>query len=115
MSKTLKMTVSFPLTMVFNEDQLKQLRESREEAREVVAAGFRLGRGLERGRKVTGSEKAMCEMFASDLTDEQLLERICRAGIRQFLTQEFANDLKGDGTKVRLGSVKVAYEERERG
>lgn len=111
MSKTLRCTVSFPLTLVFNEDQLKQLRESREEAREVVAAGFRMGHG----RKVTGSEKAMCEMFASDLTDEQLLERICRAGIRQFLTQDFAKDLRGDGTNVRLGSVKVAYEERKRG
>lgn len=107
MSKTLRSTVSFSLSQAFDEEALQVLRESRAEARVLVQAGL--------PEHIKGDSRAMCEMFASDLTEEQLLERVIRAGIRQYIREDFVKELTGDGQRVRVGSVKVAFEERERG
>lgn len=103
MSKTIRSTVTFSLKQVFQEDALEVLRKSREEAREILKAGLPKG--------THGSQKAMIEMFASDLTEEQLLERVIRAGVREFLAGQFIKELNGDGQKASVGSVTVSFKE----
>lgn len=106
MSKTLRCTVSFDLKMVFTGESLKELSETREQAREIIQTG------LCQGRKVHGSQKAMVEMFASPISDEELLERIVRAGLRQFIREDLTKELSGasDGSST-VGNVKVAFKE----
>lgn len=102
MSKTMKMTVSFPMTLVFTEETLKDFREAREEVRKLTP---------EEIAKVTkGETKARMEMFASDMSDERLLEIILRSGIREHMRNDFLKEIAGSEAAGRLGSVKVTFE-----
>ncbi|QNJ57513.1 hypothetical protein [Pseudomonas phage PlaquesPlease] len=103
MAKTLKLNVSFPMTIVVATETIEALKLSREEARKVPA---------EKIAELKGEAKYRAELFRGDKSEEELMELIYRAGIREFITKDMRREISGDEAKVRLGSVKVAYESR---
>ena len=100
MSKTFKMTVNFPLSLVVPAETIKDFTETRKEAREIFASG----------KVLKGEAKFRVDLLASDKTDDEVLETVYRAGIRQILREGFIKDLCGNEARGRLGDVKVVYE-----
>uniref|UniRef100_A0AB74UQ40 Host HNS inhibition protein n=1 Tax=Salmonella phage Phylax-28 TaxID=3349226 RepID=A0AB74UQ40_9CAUD len=101
MAKTFKLNVSFPMTIVVATDTITALKETREEARKIPA---------EKIAELTGETKFRAELFRGDRSEEELLELIYRAGIREFITKDMRNEIAGNEAKIRLGSVKVVFE-----
>lgn len=101
MSKTLKMTVSFPVTVVIRKDTLEEFVADREKARQMPA---------ERIAKLKGEAKVSYDLLVSERTDEELLELIYRKGVRQIIREDFPKELGGSESTVRTGDVKVVYE-----
>ncbi|MGV8919554.1 MAG: hypothetical protein ACOH2R_17435 [Pseudomonas sp.] len=101
MSKTLKLTVSFPMTIVVKTETIKDLQETRAQAREIPD---------EEMATLKGEQKFRTELFRSDRPDEELLELVYRSGIRELLREDFIKQITGNEATVRLGSVKVAFE-----
>lgn len=83
MAKTLKLNVSFPMTIVVATDTITALKATREEARLIHS---------EKIAKLNGETKF-------------------RAGIREFITRYMRNKIAGNEAKIRLGSVKVSFED----
>lgn len=102
MAKTLKLNVSFPMTIVVSTDTITALKETREEARLIPA---------EKIAELKGETKFRAELFRGDKSEEELLELIYRAGIREFITKDMRNEIAGNEAKIRLGSVKVSFED----
>lgn len=101
MSKTFKITVNFPLTLVVSTETVKELTEAREAAREISGSG----------KVLKGEPKFRVELLASDKPDDEVLETIYRSGIRQLLRDDFMKELCGDeGVRGRLGDVKVVFD-----
>jgi hypothetical protein len=100
MSKTFKMTVNFPLTLVVSTETVKEFTEAREEARKVLYLG----------KVLKGENKFRVELLASDKTDDEVLETIFRAGVRQVLREDFLKGVCGNESKGRMGDVKVVYQ-----
>ena len=103
MAKTLKLNVSFPMTIVVATKTLEALKVTREECRKVPA---------EQIAELEGEAKFRAGLFMGDLSDEKLLELIYRAGIREFITKDMRREISGDEARVKLGSVKVTFEDR---
>lgn len=102
MSKTLKLNVSFPMTIVVSGESLLELQKARKDVRGLPA---------EKVAGLKGESKAHCELLSGDLSDEAVLERIYRSGIRRFMREDFLKDITGNEATARLGSVKVSFEE----
>jgi hypothetical protein len=100
MAKTFKLNVSFPMSLVVHTETVKDFTETRGEAREILA----------RGTALKGETKFRVELLASDKTDDEVLETIFRAGIRQVLREDFLKGVCGDESRGRLGDVKVTFE-----
>lgn len=105
MSKTLKLNVSFPLSIVIHSETIKELQESREEARALTT---------EEVSKFRGQRKANYLMLISDKPDEEIFEVIYRAGIREHMRTTLLKDLQGNEARIRLGDVKVVFEKFEK-
>lgn len=99
MAITLKTNVSFPMTIVVTSETIKDFQEARQEAREILASG----------KELKGQTKYRVEMFASDMTDEQIFERIYREGVREFIKKDFINEIQGNESRIRVGDVKVSF------
>jgi hypothetical protein len=100
MAKTFKLNVSFPMSLVVSTETVKDFTETRGEAREILA----------RGTALKGETKFRVELLASDKTDDEVLETIFRAGIRQVLREDFLKGVCGNESRGRLGDVKVTFE-----
>lgn len=100
MSKTFKLSVNFPLSLVVSAETIEDFIKTRKEAREILATG----------KVLKGEAKFRVELLASDKTDDEVLETVYRAGIRQILREGFIKDLCGNESRGRLGDVKVVYE-----
>jgi len=103
MAKTLKLNVSFPMSVVVKSEIIADFQEARKEARKILASG----------KALRGHTKYRVELMASDKTDEQCFEQIYREGIREFLKKDFIKELEGNESRIRVGDVKVVYEARE--
>lgn len=101
MSKTLKLTVSFPMTIVVKTDTITQLRESREEARKIPA---------EEVAKLRGETKFRFELFTGDKSDEEVLETIYRQGLRSGVRELIMGEIQGNESTCRLGDIKVTFQ-----
>ncbi|WYW04228.1 host HNS inhibition protein [Pseudomonas phage vB_PpuP-Kallioja] len=101
MSMTLKLNVSFPMTIVVKAETLKAFDETREEARKIPA---------EEIEKLKGETKFRAELFRGDRTTEQVMELIYRAGIRELIRKELVEEITGNESTARLGCIKVTYE-----
>lgn len=95
MSKTLKLTVSFPMSVVVNSETVAAVEESRE--------------ALKGAKQLKGEEKAMAVLFASERTTEEILEIVMRKGIREILRKELTSELNNTETGVTVGDIKVVY------
>lgn len=102
MSKTLKLNVSFPMTIVVSGESLLEVQKAREQMRAISE---------DKASAFTGESKAHYELFKGDLSDEAVLERIYRSGIRRFMREDFLKEITGNEATARLGSVKVSFEE----
>ena len=102
MSKTLKLNVSFPMSIVFKAEAIEALEKAREECRAFTPEKI--------AEVPKGEGKARLEMFVSDMTTERLLEVIVRAGIREHMRGDFLKEIQGSESRCRVGSVKVAFE-----
>ncbi|WZX11488.1 hypothetical protein YZUPF006_000026 [Pseudomonas phage YZU-PF-006] len=100
MAKTLKLNVSFPMTVVVNTDACKGLSIARAAAREAVKQGT-----------INGNKKDnMLNVFASDNTDEEVIEIILRSGVRELVRNELTREMSNDETKATVGDIKVSFE-----
>ena len=104
MAKTLKVNVSFPMTIVVNTDAVNSLTEVRATAREALEVAAAAG------EKIAGEKGAMIRLFAGDMTDEALLELIMRKGIRDFIRDDMRKELNTSETKTTVGDVRVTFE-----
>lgn len=101
MAKTLKLNVSFPMTIVVSTDAMTAIKAIREEVRLTPA---------EKIAELTGETKFSAELFRGDKSEEEMLELIYRAGIREFITKDMRKEIAGNEARIRLGSVKVVFE-----
>lgn len=104
MAKTFKLNVSFPVTIVVPSDTEKDFSESREIARKIIT---------ENTKPLRGETKFRIELMASDKSDEEVLQTIFRAGIREFLRTDFAKEIGGTESNVRVGDTRVTFEARD--
>lgn len=104
MAKTLKLNVTFPMTIVVNSETVVAVESARKEAREA------LSKAAENGEKVKGEAGAFLKLFASELSTEKLLETLTRKGIREVVRKELTSELNNAETSVRVGDIKVTYE-----
>ena len=100
MSKTFKLSVNFPLSLVVSAETIQDFTETRKEAREILASG----------KALKGEAKFRVDLLASDKTDDEVLETVYRAGIRQILREGFIKDLCGSEARGRMGDIKVVFE-----
>lgn len=107
MAKTLKLNVTFPMTVVVNTESVAAVDASRVTAREAVA------KAAQEGEQLKGEAGAFLRLFASEITTEALLEIIMRKGIREIIRAEMTSELNNAETGVRVGDIKVSYETRE--
>lgn len=101
MSKTLKMTVSFPVSIVVRSDTMAEFVSDRAKARAMPA---------EKVATLKGEAKVSYDLLTSERTDEELLELIYRKGARQIIREDFSKELGGNESTVRTGDVKVVFE-----
>jgi hypothetical protein len=98
---TLKLNVSFPMTIVVKTETLKAFDATREEIRKIPA---------EEIAALKGEAKFRAELFRGDRTTEQVMELIYRAGIRELIRKELVEEITGNESTARLGCIKVTYE-----
>jgi hypothetical protein len=101
MSKTLKMTISLPLTVVVKTESIAALEASREEIRQMPA---------EKVAALKGAQKFRYELFAGDKTTEQVLEVIYRQGLREGVRDLIMGEIQGNESTCRVGDIKVTFE-----
>lgn len=101
MSKTLKLNVSFPLTIVVNSKTMAEFVTDRERARELPA---------EKVAKMKGETLASFNLLIGDRSDEELLEIIYRKGIREIVREGITREIPGKEATCRLGDVKVVFQ-----
>ena len=101
MRMTLKLNVSFPMTIVVKTETLKAFDATREEIRKIPA---------EEIAALKGEAKFRAELFRGDRTTEQVMELIYRAGIRELIRKELVEEINGNESTARLGCIKVTYE-----
>jgi hypothetical protein len=101
MSKTLKMTISLPLTVVVKTESITALEASREEIRQMPA---------EKVAALKGAQKFRYELFAGDKTTEQVLEVIYRQGLREGVRDLIMGEIQGNESTCRVGDIKVTFE-----
>lgn len=105
MAKTLKLNVTFPMSIVVSSETIKDFAEAREEARKMLADENIKAR-------LKGETKYRVELLAGDKTDEQCFEQIYRQGIREFIKKDLAKEISGNEARLRIGDVKVTFEDR---
>lgn len=105
MAMTLKLNVTFPMSIVVSSETIKDFAEAREEARKILADEKAKSR-------LKGETKYRVELLAGDKTDEQCFEQIYRQGIRESIKKDLAKEIAGTESRVRVGDVKVAFEDR---
>jgi hypothetical protein len=103
MAKTLKLNVSFPMSIVIKAETIADLQKIRKDSLEIPA---------EKLAKLNGEARFKVGLFTGDKTDEQILEIIFRSGIRTFLREDLRKELEGDESRIRVGDVKVVYEDQ---
>ena len=100
MAKTLKLNVTFPMSVVVNTQTVKALEIARAAAREAVKQG-----------ELNGDKRdSMVHVFASDKPTEEVLEIIIRSGVRGLIRDELTRGLTNDETRATVGNIKVAFE-----
>lgn len=105
MAMTLKLNVTFPMSIVVSSETIKDFQEAREEARKILADEKAKSR-------LKGETKYRVELLAGDKTDEQCFEQIYRQGIRECIKKDLAKEIAGNESRVRVGDVKVAFEDQ---
>lgn len=103
MAMTLKLNVTFTMSIVVSSETIKDFAEAREEARKILADEKAKSR-------LKGETKYRVELLAGDKTDEQVFEQIYRQGIRECIKKDLAKEIAGTESRVRVGDVKVAFE-----
>ncbi|AKG94369.1 hypothetical protein VO98_135 [Pseudomonas phage phiPsa17] len=101
MAKTLKLNVSFPMSVVVNTETCKGLEVARAAAREAIKQGTTNG----------NKRDFMLNVFASDKTTEEVLEIIIRSGVRQLVREELTREMTNDETRATVGDIKVSFED----
>jgi hypothetical protein len=101
MSKTLKMTISLPMTVVVKTESVAALEASREEIRQMPA---------EKVAALKGAQKFRYELFAGDKTTEQVLEVIYRQGLREGIRELIMGEIQGNESACRVGDIKVTFQ-----
>lgn len=101
MAKTLKMQISFPMTIVVKAETLVALEDSRKEARETPA---------EKVAKLKGESKFRYELLTGDKPTEEVLEVIYRQGLRAGIRELIMDEIQGNESTCRVGDIKVAFE-----
>lgn len=101
MAMTLKLNVSFPMTIVVKTETIKAFEETREEARETP---------VEEIEKLKGENRFRADLFRGDKTTEEVMKLIYRAGIRELINKELKAEICGNESTARLGCVTVRYE-----
>lgn len=100
MAKTFKLTVSFPMSLVVSDEVVKDFQEARIEARSILTSG----------KVLKGESKFRVELLGSDKPDDEVLETVFRAGVRQVLREDFLKEVCGNESKGRMGDVRVVFE-----
>ncbi|WGH28288.1 hypothetical protein 10P302A_gene0028 [Pseudomonas phage 10P302A] len=103
MAKTFKLHVSFPMSLVVSTETVKDFQEAREMARKILA---------ENTKPLKGETKFRVELMASDKDDDEVLQTIFRAGIRQVLREDFLKEVCGNESTGKIGDMKVVYAPR---
>lgn len=105
MSITLKAQVTFGLTIVVMAETLKFVADARSEVKAMTPEKV-----AEKLKDATGEERFKFELFASDKTDEEVIEVIYRASMRGFLREELKSQLCNSESRARIGNIKVDFE-----
>lgn len=101
MAKTLRLTVTFPMTIVVSSETCAELAADRKRIREMPA---------EKVAKLKGQPKANYELMMSERTDEELMEIIYRAGLRETIRSNIKSEVCSSESTCRIGDIKVTYE-----
>lgn len=101
MAKTLKMLITFPMTVVVKTETIEALEGSRADVRAMDP---------EKVANLKGEQKFRYELFAGDKTTEEVLEVIYRQGLRSGVRELIMEELQGNESTCRVGDIKVAYE-----
>jgi hypothetical protein len=101
MSKTLKLTVNFPMSIVVKTETIVEFQADRIKARELPA---------EKVAKMKGETLASYMLLISDRPDEELLEIIYRKGIREIVREGIARELPGSEATCTVGDIKVSFD-----
>uniref|UniRef100_A0AAU6W3C5 Uncharacterized protein n=1 Tax=Pseudomonas phage Lepni01 TaxID=3138536 RepID=A0AAU6W3C5_9VIRU len=99
MAKTFKLNVSFPMSLVVSTETVKDFQEAREMAREILASG----------KPLKGETKFRVGLMAGDKSDDECLQIIFRAGIREVLRNDFLKEVCGSESTGKIGDMKVEY------
>jgi len=101
MSKTLKLTVTFPMSIVVKTETVLEFQADRIKARELPA---------EKVAKMTGEVLAGFKLLVGDRTDEEVLEIIYRKGIREIIREGVQRELPGNEATCTVGDIKVSFD-----
>ncbi|WYW04279.1 host HNS inhibition protein [Pseudomonas phage vB_PpuP-Kompost-2] len=102
MSKTLKMNVTFPMSIVVKTETVLEFQKDRKLARELSP---------EKVAKFKGEQLAGYHLLVGDRSDEEVLEIIYRKGIRETVREGISRELPGSEATVTVGDIKVSFEE----
>lgn len=100
MAKTLRLTVNFPLTIIVNTETVDEFVADRKKTREVPS---------EKAALLKGRSKSNYDLMISGRTDEEILEILYRAGLREEIRQ-VVKDMGSTEANIRVGDIKVTYE-----
>lgn len=101
MAKTLKMQITFPMTIVVKTETLETLEGARKDLRELPAEKVAL---------LKGESKFRYELFTGDKPTEEVLEVIYRMGLRTGIREVIMDEIQGNESNCRVGDIKVTFE-----
>lgn len=101
MSKTLKITVNFPMSIVVKTETVLEFQADRVKARAMPA---------EKVAKMKGEALAGYHLLVGDRSDEEVLEIIYRKGIRETVREGIERELPGNEATVTVGDIKVSFD-----
>lgn len=101
MAKTLKMNITFPMTIVVKTETLETLEEARKDLRELTPEKVVL---------LKGESKFRYELFTGDKPTEEVLEVIYRMGLRTGIREVIMDEIQGNESNCRVGDIKVSFE-----
>lgn len=101
MAKTLKMYITFPMTIVVKTETIETLEEARKDLRELAPEKVAL---------LKGEHKFRYELFTGNKTTEEVLEVIYRMGLRTGIREVIMDEIQGNEANCRVGDIKVTFE-----